>query len=89
MRSAMLAFDGLDDDGRVTRLLLHLQHAFEMLLKIALVQDRQAVFDKKSGKSIGFDTCVNLAQPKAISLSPWERGTLRTIDAMRDEEQHW
>jgi hypothetical protein len=47
------------------------------------------VFDKQSGKSIGFDTCVNLAQPKAISLSPWERGTLRTIDAMRDEEQHW
>lgn len=89
MRSAMVAFNGLDEDGRATRVLLHLQHAFEMLLKAALVQDRQSVFDKKTGKSIGFDKCVNLGQPKPIALSPEEQGTLRTIDALRDEEQHW
>lgn len=88
MRSAMVAFNGLDEDGRATRVLLHLQHAFEMLLKAALVQDRQFVFDKKTGKSIGFDKCVNLGQPKPIALSQDEKGTLRTIDALRDEEQH-
>jgi hypothetical protein len=47
MRSAMAAFNSPDDDGRVTRVLLHLQHAFEMLLKAALVQDRMQVFDKR------------------------------------------
>lgn len=89
MRSAMTAFNSLDEDGRATRVLLHLQHAFEMLLKAALVQDKQAVFDKTTGRSIGFDKCVNLGQPKPIGLSLEEQGTLRTIDAMRDEEQHW
>lgn len=89
MRSAMVAFNSLDEDGRATRVLLHLQHGFEMLLKAALVQDRQPVFDEKTGRSIGFDKCVNLGQPAPISLTAEEQGTLRTIDAMRDEEQHW
>jgi hypothetical protein len=52
MRSAMTSFNSPDDDGRVTRVVLHLQHAFEMLLKAALVQDRLVVFDKKMGRSI-------------------------------------
>lgn len=89
VRSAMTAFNSLDEDGRATRVLLHLQHAFEMLLKAALVQDKQEVFDKTTGRSIGFDKCVNLGQPKPIGLTTEEQGTLRTIDAMRDEEQHW
>ena len=49
----------------------------------------EAIFDKKTGKSIGFDKCLNLGQPKPIALNAEEQGTLRTIDAMRDEEQHW
>jgi hypothetical protein len=89
MRSAMTAFNSLEEDGRATRVLLYLQHAFEMLLKASLVQDKQAVFDKKSGRSIGFAKCVNLGASKPLSLSEEEAGTLRTIDAMRDEEQHW
>jgi len=32
-RSAVTAFNALDNDGRVTSVLLNLQHAFEMLLK--------------------------------------------------------
>ncbi len=89
MRSAMTAFNSLEEDGRATRVLLHLQHSFEMLLKAALVQDKQAVFDKKTGRSITFEKCVNLGQAKPIALTAEEQGTLRTIDAMRDEEQHW
>jgi len=39
----------LDDDARVTRVLLHLQHSFEMLLKAALLaKGDKAIFDKKS-----------------------------------------
>jgi len=90
MRSAMTAFNSPDDDGRVTRVLLHLQHAFEMLLKAALVQDRMQVFDKKTGRSIGFQRCLHEAsESDRIKLTEPESGTLRSIDAMRDDEQHW
>jgi hypothetical protein len=84
------AFNSTRNDGRVTRVLLHLQHAFEMLLKAALVQGGTSVFDKKTGRSIGFEKCVNLAAShELIKLGESEAGTLRAIDAMRDDEQHW
>lgn len=89
IRSAMTAFNSLEEDGRATRVLLHLQHSFEMLLKASLVQNKHAVFDKATGKSIGFSKCVNLSNGKPIALTAEEAGTLRSIDAMRDEEQHW
>lgn len=90
VRASVIAFNGLDDDGRVTEVLLRMQHAFEMLLKAALNQRGVTVFDKKTGKSIGLDKAVNLAQsdPK-LKLSTDEAGLIRTIDAMRDDEQHW
>ena len=69
MRAAMFAFNSPHDDGRVTTVLLHLQHAFEMLLKAALVQNRTRVFDKESGRSIGFGRCLNVAQ-SALPSTP-------------------
>jgi hypothetical protein len=60
-----------------------------MLLKAALVQGRQAVFDKDTGRSIGFSKCLNLATQPPIRLSVEEAGTLRVVDEMRDNEQHW
>lgn len=90
MRVATAAFNSPDDVGRVTQVLLSLQHSFEMLLKAALVQNRVRVFDKESGRSIGMDKCINQAQnDTVIKLTDDEAGTLRTIDAMRDDEQHW
>ena len=87
VRASVIAFNGLDDDGRVTNVLLRMQHAFEMLMKAALNQQGVTVFDKKSGKSIGLDRALNLAQndPK-IKLTNDEAGLIRTVDAMRDEE---
>ena len=86
----MIAFNGLDEDGRVTNVLLRIQHAFEMLMKAALNQRGVTVFDKKTGKSIGLDKAINLAQGDTkIKLRADEAGLIRTIDAMRDEEQHW
>lgn len=90
VRASVIAFNGLDEDGRVTNVLLRMQHAFEMLMKAALSQHLATVFDKKSGKSIGLDRALNLAQGDAkIKLTLDEAGLIRTIDAMRDEEQHW
>ena len=84
------AFNSPRDDGRVTDVLLHLQHAFEMLIKAALVQAGKPVFDQATGRSIGFEACVKLAMNDAtIKLNEADAGTLRAIDAMRDDEQHW
>jgi hypothetical protein len=88
---AVEAFNSPHDTGRATRILLHLQHAFEMLLKAALVQTgEKKVFDRETGRSIGFEKCVRLAEGNAtIKLEETDAGTLRAIDAMRDDEQHW
>jgi hypothetical protein len=88
--AAAEAFNSPRDDGRVTKVLLHLQHAFEMLLKAALVQAGKPVFDPATGRSVGFERCIGLAMSDdTIKLSETDAGTLRAIDAMRDDEQHW
>lgn len=90
LRTATTAFNSPHDEGRTTQVLLSFQHAFEMLLKAALVQNKVKVFDRKLGRSIGFEECVKKAIGNAaIRLSEDDAGTLRAIDAMRDDEQHW
>jgi hypothetical protein len=77
---AVEAFNSPHGEGRVTKVLLHFQHAFEMLLKAALVQSGTKVFDRVTGRSIGFEKCVGLACASA---------NVKLTDAMRDDEQHW
>ncbi|MGY1982970.1 DUF3644 domain-containing protein [Nocardia gipuzkoensis] len=87
---AVEAFNSPHNTGRETRVLLHLQHAFEMLLKAALVQTGEKVFDRDTGRSISFEKCVRLAEGSiTIKLEDSDAGTARAIDAMRDDEQHW
>ncbi len=81
-------FNSYQEDGRVTAVLLHLQHAFEMLLKAGLVQHRIEVLDPKLGRSIGMEKCINLGR-QHLQLAETEAGLLRAIDALRDDEQHW
>ena len=88
LRLAAQAFNGLDDDGRVTTVLLHTQHAFEMLLKAALVERGYRVFDPNTGRSIGFGRVLNMARQE-LALTAEVVGTLRAVDAMRDDEQHY
>jgi hypothetical protein len=88
LRRAVTAFNSCDDDGRITSVLLHMQHAAEMVLKAILVQKRAKVFDPTKQTSIGFEKCVNLATQHA-KLTQEEAGLLRAVDALRDAEQHW
>jgi len=88
LRRAADSFNSSNDDGRVTATLLHLQHSFEMLLKAALIQRRQRVMDPGTGRSYGFEKCVNLAK-EHLRLSEADAGVLRAIDSMRDDEQHY
>jgi hypothetical protein len=86
----MEAFNSPHDIGRVTRVLLHMQHAFEMMLKSALVHVGVDVFDPELGRSLGFKTCLRKASAHPrIRINEFDAGTLRAIDAMRDDEQHW
>lgn len=91
LRTGVVAFNGLDDDARVTRVLLHLQHAFEMLLKAALLAKRdKSVFDTKKRMAIGMEATVKRCQQQAgIKLTDEEAGTIRVLDNLRDGEQHW
>jgi hypothetical protein len=88
LRRAVTAFNSCDDDGRATCVLLHMQHAAEMLLKAIFVQKGVRVFDPNKRTSIGFEKCVNLATQHA-RLTEEEAGLLRAVDALRDAEQHW
>lgn len=88
LRRSARAFNDFDNDGRISTVLLHLQHAFEMLLKAALVEKNVPVFDKRRGRSIGFEKCVSLSTEK-LQLAPHQTGLLRTVDALRDDEQHY
>jgi hypothetical protein len=88
LRRAARAFNDLDEDGRTCTVLLHLQHSFEMLIKAALTQKGVRVFDVKTGRAVGFERSVNLGR-EHLGLNSEEAGTLRAIDALRDDEQHW
>ena len=88
MRIAMSAFNSFDNQGRICSVLLHLQHACEMLLKAALCQSKVKVFDKDSGKSFGFERCLRLCQADH-GLTAAEAGVMRSVDASRDAAQHW
>lgn len=88
LRTGMQAFNSFDDDGRITTVLLHLQHACEMLLKAVLVQNQAKVFDKEAGRSISFDKCLGLCTAQ-FSLTAEEAGAMRAIDSLRDAAQHW
>lgn len=91
LRAGVAAFNGLDDDGRVTRVLLYLQHSFEMLLKGALLaKGDKSVFDKRKGMAIGMETTIKRCQQQSgIKLTDEEAGTIRVLDNLRDGEQHW
>ena len=88
LRRGAAAFNDFDDIGRTTAVLLHTQHAFEMLLKGALVQKKVTVFSKRDGRSIGYEKCVNLGC-EHLAIKPSDAGLLRAVDALRDDEQHW
>jgi hypothetical protein len=88
LRRGIGSFNSMADDGRQTAVLLHTQHAAEMLVKAALVEKGVKVMDKQTGRSTGFEKCLNLAS-EHLGLTADQIGQLRSLDALRDDEQHW
>ena len=88
LRKAIEAFNGTDDDGRITTVLLFAEHSAEMLIKAALVERKVSVVDKQTRMTLGFKRCVNLAR-EHLQLTEEAAGTLRTLGALRNGEQHY
>ncbi|MHB8198916.1 MAG: DUF3644 domain-containing protein [Vulcanimicrobiaceae bacterium] len=88
LKTALVAFNSLNDEGRTTTVLLHLQHSAEMLLKAALLQNGYKLFERGESKSIGYKKCLAKVV-EHLKVSEEIAGPIRSIDALRDVEQHW
>jgi hypothetical protein len=84
-------FNRPSERGRQVSILLMLDHACEMLLKAALLQRSGAIRNPKTGYAHSFEYCLNLATDdgQLKFLSEDERRTLRVLNALRDQAQHY
>lgn len=73
--------------ARTQGVLLNLQHAFEMLFKALIWEDRRRIQPPGSGKSFSFKKCLGILGSMGL-LSEDEKITAATIDAQRDSVQH-
>ena len=83
-------FNRPQDRGRVSGVLIQLDHAFEMFLKAAILNRRGRIRDRGAKETIGFDACVRrgLSDGKIKFLVDEQALTLQTINGLRDAAQH-
>lgn len=87
---AIELFNRPNDRGRVSSTLILLNHAFEMLLKAAILHRGGRIREKRAKKTISFDACVrrSLSDGKIKYLSEEQALVLQTINGLRDAAQH-
>jgi hypothetical protein len=78
------------DRGRVSAVLILLDHAFEMLLKAAILHRGGRIREPRKRETIGFDSCVRkgLSDASIRYLTEEQAITLQTINGLRDATQH-
>ncbi len=78
------------DRGRVSSTLIQLDHAFEMLLKAAILHRGGRIREKRAKETIGFDACVrrSLSDGKIKYLTEEQALVLQTVNGLRDAAQH-
>jgi hypothetical protein len=78
------------DRGRVSAVLILLDHAFEMLLKAAILHRGGRIREPRKRETIGFDSCVRkgLSDASIRYLTEEQAITLQTINGLRDAAQH-
>jgi len=77
------------ETGRHHGVLILLQHAFEMLLKAAILQRTGSIHAKGEKYTYGFDKCLAIMAQELNLLSNDERATLTILDAQRDQAAHY
>ncbi|NIA10122.1 MAG: hypothetical protein GWP10_10470 [Nitrospiraceae bacterium] len=83
-------FNRPSDRGRVSTVLIMLDHAFEMLLKAAILHRGGRIREKRMPQTIGFDACVRkaLSNGKIKFLTEEQALQLQAINGFRDAAQH-
>ena len=83
-------FNRPDDRGRVTTVLIQLDHAFEMLLKASIIHRGGRIRDRGALLTIGFEACVRrgLSDGEIKFLTDEQALTLQVINSLRDAAQH-
>jgi hypothetical protein len=83
-------FNGASDRGRVTSVLIMLDHAFEMLLKATLLHRGGRIREPRKRETLGFDMCIRkgLSEGPIKFLTEEQAITLQTINGLRDAAQH-
>jgi len=83
-------FNRPDERGRVSTVLILLDHAFEMLLKASILHRGGRIRARRSRETLGFDACVRkaLSDAQLKFLSEEQALTLQMINGLRDAAQH-
>lgn len=83
-------FNRPQEIGRVSTVLILLDHAFEMLLKAAILHNGGKIRERRAKQTIGFDACVRrgLSDGSVKFLSDDQALTLQSINGLRDAAQH-
>jgi len=83
-------FNRPSDTGRTEAVLILLDHAFEMLLKAAILHRGGSIREKGAKQTIGFDHCVrkSLSDGTLRFLDEEEALLLQAINGLRDAAQH-
>lgn len=83
-------FNRPNDRGRISSTLIQLDHAFEMLLKAAILHRGGRIRETRAKETIGFDACVRraLSDGRIKFLSDEQALVLQTINGLRDAAQH-
>jgi hypothetical protein len=92
LESLTLAIELFNRPAEVARthsVLMLLQHAFEMLLKAAILQKTGSIHEREQRFTYGFDRCLTVAQQQLKVLSADDRATLSILDAQRDQAAHY
>ena len=83
-------FNRPSDRGRTTATLILLDHAFEMLMKSAIIHRGGKIRERRAKETIGFDKCVrrSLTDARIKYLEDEQALLLQAINGLRDAAQH-
>ena len=83
-------FNRPSNEARTHGVLILLDHAFEMLLKAAILHRGGRIREPRAKQTIGFDTCVRrgLSDANITFLIDTQALTLQMINSLRDAAQH-
>ncbi len=82
-------FNRPTDTARAHAVPILLHHAFELMLKAAILQRGRRIHDKASRYTFGFDNCLAVAEEELRLITKDERATLSILDAHRDTAAHF